>query len=210
MSDKKEGYENGMVQELVEACDISHRLAGMIVSKAVASGFFLGFDQATNQFDDLKEIELELKKILKNKKISVCGEVLGQEFEYRMHPKIRIEWEAVKNTEKHAQIEYFAKRIANRIDREATIKYLEKLIEVKKGQKMKTIKVLFRSAFHDRTAFVSVKNVYAASPGGEVISDLSHDAYYLGDRYAKRKLKEIKDKVCGSDECRCTIVANRG
>lgn len=134
MNGKLADYEKGMVQELVDSCGISRELAARVVSKAIKSGVMSGQDQILKESDDLKEIEWELKEILSHGKTTDFGDVLCQEFDWSLPPKILAEWEAIKQDERDEFIEEFATQIAKDFDRDATIKYLENLIEAKKKE----------------------------------------------------------------------------
>lgn len=66
------------------------------------------------------------------------------------------------------------------------------------------MKIQFTNSFHNKTATVSVKDCFAFDEQPE--RALSYEVYAKGfqETYAKNKLKEIKDKICGSNECKCS------
>jgi len=68
------------------------------------------------------------------------------------------------------------------------------------------MKIMVDSKFHGREAVVTVKDIYKDESIG-VLGRLDYEVYNEGDDaiYAKRKLAEIKQKVCGSKDCQCRI-----
>ena len=65
------------------------------------------------------------------------------------------------------------------------------------------MKIQFSNLFHHKTATIEIKDYFAFDESP--ITALSFEVYTKGfqETYAKRKLKEIKDKLCGSNDCSC-------
>lgn len=62
------------------------------------------------------------------------------------------------------------------------------------------------NGFHNSSIDVSVKNLYCREGESEVLAALEYAVYAGEDAgYAKRKLREIKDGVCGSGDCTCGV-----
>ena len=63
------------------------------------------------------------------------------------------------------------------------------------------------NSFHDTEAIVSVKSEYCIDEGGWHSPDIwmQFEIYNHGDdaAYCRRKLREVKNKLCGSDSCEC-------
>ena len=70
------------------------------------------------------------------------------------------------------------------------------------------MKIKVQSKFHGREAVVIVKDRYK-DKSIDVLGRLDYEVYNDGKDtlYAKRKLAEIKRKVCGSSGCQCMIEA---
>ncbi len=68
-----------------------------------------------------------------------------------------------------------------------------------KGDKMK---IEITNRFHGKKLIVSVKDYVWNGKAETVLEMLEADAWY-GNPYAKRKLREIKNKTCGSKSCSC-------
>jgi len=59
--------------------------------------------------------------------------------------------------------------------------------------------------FHGTEAEISIKREYSEG-FSDCLAMLDYEVYYHGRdaEYAKRKLKEIKNKLCGAADCKCT------
>jgi hypothetical protein len=64
--------------------------------------------------------------------------------------------------------------------------------------------------FHDVSAVISIKDIYFRSGNHDALAMLEYEKFSRGDDriYAKRKLKEIKEKLCGASVCRCVNTIN--
>lgn len=69
---------------------------------------------------------------------------------------------------------------------------------------------LITSRFHACEGFFIVKGAYD-DVGGDILAALAWEVYDKGPdiRYAKKKLAEIKSRLCGSDACQCVFVAKK-
>lgn len=68
------------------------------------------------------------------------------------------------------------------------------------------MKVTFTNKFHGTSVTLSIKPNYTDT-GLPFKSDLMEDLMgqaFLGDNYARRKLREIKNALCGISDCRCS------
>lgn len=70
------------------------------------------------------------------------------------------------------------------------------------------MKVSLYNKFHNKEAVVSIKKsfcVKSETKACDPLAMLDYEVYSNGNekKYAIRKLKEIKDKLCGSDSCQC-------
>lgn len=69
------------------------------------------------------------------------------------------------------------------------------------------MKIQVWNKFHDRDAVISVKDCYDVT-SLDPLSALDYEVYQGGDDapYARRKLAEIKRKVCGANDCQCATL----
>ena len=68
------------------------------------------------------------------------------------------------------------------------------------------MKFLVYNSFHDREAIISVKAAYCTDDGEHSPDTwMQFEIYNHGDdaAYCRRKLREVKNKLCGSDSCEC-------
>ena len=66
------------------------------------------------------------------------------------------------------------------------------------------MRCLIKNTFHNSEAVVGVKQVYIDAEYG-ALTALEFEAYTggLDAQYAKRKIREIKGKLCGHSDCTC-------
>jgi hypothetical protein len=67
---------------------------------------------------------------------------------------------------------------------------------------MKQKQVTIENAFHGKELKTSIKAEYLGDPSFDAVTMLSMAAHH-GDAYAKRKLRTIKNTLCGSNSCTC-------
>lgn len=64
------------------------------------------------------------------------------------------------------------------------------------------MKLLFKNKFHKTEAYINIKEEYISGEP-DIISGLEYANYSRIDPYAKKKLKEIKNRLCGMTDCEC-------
>jgi len=66
------------------------------------------------------------------------------------------------------------------------------------------MKIKIKNSFHNTEAMIAIKKRYR-KPEWSIMANLDLEIYCKGDDdpYAKRKLWEIKDELCGSSDCSC-------
>jgi len=70
-------------------------------------------------------------------------------------------------------------------------------------------KYLMHNTFHNRSAIITIRDAekYEHLAGPElddsIMIGLEYSAFSHGDRYARRKVVEIKTRLCGSPNCLC-------
>ena len=74
-------------------------------------------------------------------------------------------------------------------------------------REVREMKVQLKNKFHGTKAVVSIKDRYCGRDQVDALAALDLEVYAAREDavYARRKLKEIKAKLCGVTDCRCTI-----
>ena len=69
------------------------------------------------------------------------------------------------------------------------------------------MKITVKSKFHGNEAVVTVRDSYTQLDECDALAMLDYEVWTGGDdaTYARRKLAEIKRKVCGAVDCKCAI-----